>query len=163
MTVTNETLAVKIDALDEKIEDSIVAHQREHEQHDKAHAREHDFTAEALRVAASLAKENKEDANEWRGTMDDRESSFATKEDVRVIGGKIDALEKAEIRRAETEKLRLSQEAEDKRLSERRADADKQETARRVSRSQWMVGIIVGLLSTFGAILVSTVIRLATT
>lgn len=128
------------------------AHKREHELHDSAHTREHQFTAEALDVAAVLAKENKADANEWREAMNDREAKFATKADVKSVGDSVDKLEIAEIRRAETERLRVVSEAEDKRQSERRQ-----------SRSQWTVGIVVGLAATFGAILVNLVIRLATT
>lgn len=127
------------------------AHEREHVQHEAAHSREHEFAAEAIRTAATLAKENKADANEWRATMTDRESRFSTKEDVKAILGRLDSIERVNLVSDERERTRITDEAEDKRQSERRQ-----------SRSQWTVGLVVGLIATFGAILVNLVIRLLT-
>lgn len=152
MTVTNEALAAKIDSLDEKVDLIWGAHEREHGQHELAHSREHKFAQDAIDKAAELAKENKADANEWRATMNDREVKFATKEDIKSLGSKIDHLENSEIRRAENERLRLISEGEEKRQTERRQ-----------SRQQWQIGIAVGLFTFFSAIVVNLVIRLATT
>lgn len=173
--MTVESVNDQVAALRRELKLTWDAHEREHVQHELSHAREHDFSQKAIDTAALMAKENKADANEWRATMNDREAKFATKEDVknigekiqrltdsqggfsttsdlRSLGEKIDKLEDTEIRRAETERLRLITEAEDKRQSERRT-----------TRSQWTIGIVVGLLASFGAVLVNLVIRLLTT
>lgn len=126
------------------------AHEREHTQHELSHAREHAFSQQAIDTAALLAKENKADANEWRATMTDRESRFATKSDSAAIMVRLDVIERAGILSVERERQRVADEAEDRRQTERRQ-----------SRQQWTVGLIAGLLATFGAILVNLVIRLA--
>ena len=126
------------------------AHDREHGQHDKAHSREHEFTQEAVKTAAVLAKENKADANEWRASMTDREAKFATKDDVRAILFRLDNIERAGLVAAERERQRSEDESEDKRQSERR-----------IARSQWTIGIVVGLLASVGAVLINLVLRLS--
>src|SRR5687768_9151353 len=83
---------VEVAALRRELSLTWSAHEREHNQHDKAHTREHEFTAEALKVAADLAKENKAAANEWREAMNDRESRFASKTDLAGLAANIDLL-----------------------------------------------------------------------
>lgn len=126
------------------------AHEREHTQHEQAHGREHEFAAEAIRTAATLAKENKADANEWRSSMNDREARFATKDDVKSILGRLDGIERAGLVSIEREANRAKTEADEKR-----------ELSDRQQRSQWVVGLVVGLLATVGAVLVNLVLRLA--
>ena len=126
------------------------AHEREHEQHEQAHAREHAFAQQAIDTAAVLARENKTDANEWRGSMNDREGKFATKTDVAQILERLDKIERAGLVAAERDRAREATAAE-----------DKLDTERRVSRSQWVIGLVVGLLATVGAVLVNLVLRLA--
>lgn len=124
------------------------SHEREHVQHEASHAREHAFSQQAIDTAAVLAKENKADANEWRSTMTDRETRFATKDDVKAILQRLDTIERAGLVSVERERQRTADEAEDRRQVERRQ-----------TRSQWVVGIVVGLLATFGAILANLAIR----
>ena len=157
--VSNEALAAKIDALNDKIVESQRAHQREHSAHEAAHTREHQQTEKALQVAADLARENKADANEWRGAMDDRERRFATKDDIAGLAGKISDLERAEIRRAEQEKTRIERESEERRQFERQSDQERQEGVRRVARSQWMIGLIVGISTFLAATIVGILLR----
>jgi hypothetical protein len=103
-----------------------------------------------------LAKENKAEANEWRGAMDDREATFATKADLHALEETVDRLAEIETRRAETERLRLIAEAEEK-VREERADSEaKRQEERRLSSQQWKVGIIVGA----GAVIINLLIRL---
>lgn len=127
-------------------------HQREHIQHDIAHGREHASTEKALDVAAELAKENKEAANEWRGAMDDRERNFVTRADLQGMDHRVELLEASEIRRAENEKLRLVAEAESKQRDQERARSQ-----------QWRVGLMVGVGATVISLFLNLVIRLLTT
>lgn len=126
------------------------AHEREHTQHEMAHGREHEFAAEAIKTAAKLAQENKTDANEWRASMNDREAKFATKDDVASILSRLDGIERLNLVESERRQNRAKTEAD-----------EKLEMAARQQRSQWMVGLIVGLLATVGAVLVNLVLRLA--
>lgn len=114
------------------------AHEREHVQHEASHGREHEFAAEAIRTAALLAKENKADANEWRATMNDREARFSTKDDVSSILARLDSIERLNLVAAERER------------------AEKEDANKRVSRSQWTIGVVAGV----GAVLVNLVLRL---
>lgn len=138
--------------LKEYFEKLFSLHATAHIEHTEAHAREHAFAQDAIKTAATLSKENKEDANEWRSTMDDRERTFATKQDIAGLSDKISILQNSEIKRAETERLRLIHESEEKRQDERRQ-----------SRQQWTVGIAVGLFTFFSALLVNILIRLLST
>ena len=124
------------------------AHEREHLAHEQAHSREHDFSQKAVDTAAVLAKENKADANEWRAAMDDRESRFATKSDIGSILTRLDKIERADLVTAERESQRMLA-----------LTASREEDARRTSRSQWMVGLVVGMVATFGSILINLLIR----
>ena len=51
-----------------------------HKEHQAAHDREHVASQKAIDTAATLAHQNKMDANEWRATMSDRERHFVTRE-----------------------------------------------------------------------------------
>src|SRR5688500_3986588 len=158
MTTPENPVLVEVAALRRELKLTWEGHTREHEQHDKAHQREHEFTAEALKVAADLAKENKAAANEWRGSMNDREARFATKEDVRTLHVAIEALEKAAIERID--KVERSDLIRDERerttlVEQAKALAD---SDRRNTRNQWIAGVAV----TFVVILVNLVIRLLT-
>lgn len=123
-------------------------HDALHGAHETSHAREHEFAQKAIDIAAIAAAQNKADANEWRSAMADRESRFATKEVTQAILNRLDAIERAALVAAERERQRIADEAEDRRQSERR-----------VTRSQWVIGIVVGLLATFGTILVNLALR----
>lgn len=149
--MTADPVAGEIAALRRELTLTRNAHEREHKQHEEAHGREHAFAQAAIDKAADMAKENKADANEWRGTMTDRERSFATKADVVAILDRLTGLERANIVAGERESARAAADAEERRQAERRA-----------SRSQWIVGLVVGLAATIGAILINLVIRAAT-
>lgn len=125
-------------------------HEREHSQHELAHGREHEFSQKAIDTAAVLARETKNDSNEWRSAMRDREAKFATKDDVKAILDRLDSIEDAGLVSVERERLRAIADVEDKRQMERRQ-----------SRGQWQIGLVVGLLATAGAVLVNLVLRLA--
>jgi len=131
--------------LREYIDTRFDAHRDLHATHDSAHTREHDFTEKALNVAAELSKENKNDANEWRATMDDRERTFTTKNETQALTDKITDLQNAEIKRSENERNRLINDVEEKRQDERRQ-----------SRQQWIVGVSV----TAAAVGINLLIRL---
>lgn len=122
------------------------AHKELHADHEKAHGREHEFAAEAIKTAAELAKQTKDDANEWRDAMRDREAKFATKEDVHSQSERIDRLEDAEIKRAENERLRLLSEVE-----AREAERER----RRRELAVWSFG------GAMLAVLINIIIRLA--
>lgn len=149
MTLDPNT-AGQIIALRERLDLIWAQHEREHRDHEAAHTREHEFAQKAIDTAALLAKENKADANEWRETMNDRERSFATKGDATAILGRLESIERANLLAAERERQRTAGEIE-----------ERQQVERRVSRSQWVIGIVVGLLATFGAILVNLALRAA--
>lgn len=121
------------------------AHEREHVQHEASHAREHQFAQQAIDTAAVLAKENKADANEWRGSMTDRERRFATKDDIGTILGRLDSIERASLVEAERDRQRLINHAE-----------ERQDAERRQGRQQWTIGIAI----TFVVVLVNLAIRL---
>lgn len=140
------------DLLDEKfkgVDQQFAQHQREHHQHDAAHKREHEDSQKAIDTAATLAKENKSDANEWRSTMDDRERTLATKVDISTLTQAVNELKAAEIKRAEAERLRLVSEADDKVIAK-----DRQTSA------QWRIGILVGTSAVVGSVLINAVLRL---
>jgi len=126
------------------------AHEREHEQHDKAHSREHDFAQKAIDTAAELAKSNKADSNEWRSAMTDREARFATHEDMKAVFTRLDSIEDRNLVVDERDRQRIMDDAEDKRQSERRQ-----------ARAQWTIAVVVGFIATFGAVLVNLILRLA--
>jgi|GEM_PF-4336203 len=159
----NAAILGEVSALRRELSITWKAHEREHEQHDKAHNREHEFTADALKVAAELAKETKRDANEWRAAMDDKDKTLATKADISAIVDRLDKIERAAIAREAHEQERLRADAEAKTLQAREDAEGQRQMERRQARSQWVVGLVVGLIATFGAILVNLVIRLATT
>lgn len=146
----SDAVSEQIAALRERLDLIWANHEREHKAHEQSHAREYQSNQKALDTAAILAKENKADANEWRASMTDREARFSTKDDIRAILGRLDSIERADLLTAERERQRVADEAEDKRQSERR-----------VARSQWTVALVVGLLATFGALVVNLMIRLA--
>lgn len=125
------------------------AHAREHIVHEAAHNREHAFSQTAIDTAAELAKENKADANEWRGTMDDREMRFATNSDVDSILRRLDKIERSELVSIERDNQRTIADA-----------AHKEETMRRTARAQWTVGLIIGTVATVGSVLINLVLRL---
>lgn len=140
------------DFIDEKfdhVDDSFAQHQREHLQHDAAHKREHEDSQKAIDTASTLAKQNKIDANEWRGAMNDRERTLATKVDIQTLTDAVNALKTAETKRAEREALRLVAEAEEKASSKDRQSA-----------TQWRTGLLVGLSATIGSVLINLVLRL---
>ncbi len=155
------TVASEVAGLRRELKITWAAHEKEHTTHELAHAREHDFAQKAIDVSALQAKENKADANEWRATMNDRERTFATKVDIASISDKISTLQNTEIKRAETERLRLIDEAEDKREQERRDTEEKRDMERRQARGQWTVGIVVGIIASFSAILINVILRLS--
>lgn len=74
-------------------------HAAAHREHQAAHDREHLASQKAIDTAATLSKENKADANEWRQTMTDRERTFARAEAVDRMAAEADrrlaALERA--------------------------------------------------------------------
>lgn len=131
--------------LREYIERLFKDHDSAHNDHERFHAREHDFAQKAIDKASELASQNKADANEWRAAMNDRERTFPTKAELSAVSEKVVALEQAEIRRVENERLRLIGEAEEKRNLERAQ-----------TRQQWLIGLAVGT----GAVLVNLIIRL---
>lgn len=131
------------------VDQQFAQHQREHQQHDSAHQREHEDSQKAIDTAATLAKENKKDANEWRSTMDDREKTLATKVDIGTLTQAVNELKSAEIKRAEAERLRLVSEAKEVVAARERQ-----------SSAQWRVGIMVGLAATVGSVLINAVLRL---
>jgi hypothetical protein len=144
------TLASEIGGLRRELQITWDAHAREHKQHDLSHAREHEFAQEALEKAASVAAENKADANEWRSAMTDREAKFATKDDMKALLVRLDAIERALLVSDERARAKAQSEVEDK------LDAD-----RRISRSQWLIGLIVGVMATVAAVLINLVLRLS--
>lgn len=122
-------------SLREYVEALFTSHKESHKEHEQAHGREHDFSQKAIDIAASLAKENKADANEWRETMNDRERNFATKMELGSIGDRVNKLEDAEIARMTEEKL----------TSERAAEARRQEDRDR-ARQQWVIATVIGVI-----------------
>jgi len=146
-----DPVLVQIRALRERLDLIWSNHEREHAAHDKAHEREHNFAQDAIDKAAEMAKTNKADANEWRATMTDRETKFATKDDVGAILGRLDAIERAAILSEERDRQRIVNDA-----------AEKRDAERRQARSQWTIGIVVGLMASVGAVLINLVIRLLT-
>jgi hypothetical protein len=146
---TNGEILEHVEGLRRELKIEWDAHKESHTQHELAHAREHRESEKAIENAAKLVEQNKKDSNEWRGAMDDREKTLATKVDVGTLTKSIDDLRTAEIRRVEQERQRTADMAEDK------ADA----LAAR-NRDQWRVGLIVGVLATGGSILINLVIRL---
>jgi hypothetical protein len=147
---TNATIQAEVIALRERLDLLWKNHEREHTQHEAAHAREHAFAQDALEKAALLAKENKADANEWRASMTDREARFATGADVTAMIDRLDKIERAGLVAAEREQNRARAEAEERRTMDAKQ-----------SRGQWTVGLVVGVLATFGAVAVNTILRLA--
>lgn len=146
---TNATIQAEIVALRERLDLIWNNHEREHTQHESAHTREHSFSQQAIDTAAKLAQENKEDANEWRTAMTDRERTFATKTDISIISTSLNDLKNAEIKRSEVERIEKEQAAKD------RSDQND-----RMRSNQWKVGILVGFIATVGSILINLAIRL---
>jgi len=147
---SNGAINEQVAALRRELKLTWDAHEREHIQHEAAHAREHQFTQTAIDTAAKLAENNKADANEWRASMTDREVKFATKADVDAILERLDKIERAGLVASERETVRIANEVEEKRDQERRQ-----------ARGQWVVGLVVGLMATFGSVLINIVIRLS--
>jgi hypothetical protein len=144
---TNATIHSELVALRERLDLIWANHEREHTQHEASHTREHAFTQDAIEKAAALNKENKADANEWRQSMNDREARFSTKADVGAIIERLDKIERAGLVAAERDMARS------------KGDTDKQnEMERRTARSQWMVGLIVGVVATVGAVAINVVL-----
>jgi len=148
---TNATIQAEIVALRERLDLIWANHEKEHIQHEAAHTREHEFSQKAIDTAATLAKENKADANEWRGTMNDRERTFATKADINAISNTLMELKTAEIKRIEVE-----------RTEKERLALDREEQNSRNRATQWRVGLLAGFAATIGSILINLVIRLST-
>ena len=69
-------------------------HAAAHREHQAAHDREHQASQKAIDTAATLAKENKADANEWRDAMSDRERAFARVESFETLRERVVNLEK---------------------------------------------------------------------
>jgi hypothetical protein len=147
--VTNREISAQVSGVRERLDMIWEGHKTEHKVHDDNHKREHEFAQKAIDTAAALAKENKADANEWRATMNDREVKFATKDDVKPVLERLDRIERALLVSDERERNRITEEANEKRDAERR-----------VSRSQWAIGLTVGLMATVGAVLINLVLRL---
>lgn len=132
-------------------------HAEAHKSHQIAHDREHGFAQRAIDTAATLAKENKADANEWRAAMNDRERTFATKVEVRgymdastvtheAMSNRVAKLEEDQIKRQERETIKQRNEAEERRTAENRA-----------RRDMWAIGVAVGVI----VFLINLIIRLA--
>lgn len=121
--------------LREYVESLFNGHKESHLQHEAAHTREHLFAQRAIEAAAELAKENKADANEWRGAMGDRERNFATKAQLEGLLSRMEKLEDAEIARVVEEKLTTIQMAEAKVQDDR----DRQ-------RQQWFIATAIGIV-----------------
>jgi len=147
---TNATIHGELVALRDRLDLIWANHEREHLQHEAAHAREHQFSQAAIDTAALLAKENKADANEWRETMNDRERNFATKADIATISMTLAELKTAEIKRVETE-----------RLSKEQMARDREDQNDRLRSNQWKVGLLVGIAATVGSLAINLIIRLA--
>lgn len=68
-----------------------------------AHQREHAMGERALELAAALAAQTKQDANEWRSAMTDRERTFLSKAEYQAehasLAARIDILTEANIAR----------------------------------------------------------------
>lgn len=160
---TNATIQAEIRGLRERLDLVWSNHEREHEQHEAAHGREHEFTQRAIDTAAILQKETKTDANEWRETMNDRERTFATKTDIATIAGTLEELKKADIKRTETERLEKEQAARDRVTLTERMTTEREEQNERIRGNQWRVGLIVGVAATVGSILINLALRLSTT
>lgn len=122
-------------SLREYVEALFTSHKEAHKEHEQAHGREHDFSQKAIDVAASLAKENKADANEWRETMNDRERNFTTKNEMIAIAERVEKLEDSEIARVVEEKLTVERNAE----NSRREDRER-------ARQQWVIATIIGIV-----------------
>ena len=126
-----EPVSEQVAALRRELKLTWDSHEREHVQHEQAHGREHQFAQDAIDKAAELAKENKAASNEWRAAMNDRETRFATKEDVKAILFRLDNIERAALVANERDRIRAVDDAEDKRQTERRQ-----------SRAQWTVCLL---------------------
>lgn len=111
--------------LREYIDKLFGTHESAHDDHERFHAREHEFAQRAIDKASELADANKADANEWRSAMNDRERNFPTRIELSAVSEKVDKLEDAEIRRAEKESIK-----------------DKEQ-----SRQQWLIGLAVLIAS----------------
>jgi len=70
-------------------------HSVAHKEHQEAHDREHKFAQLAIDKSAELATQNKNDANEWRDAMGDRERKFVTAEVVSLLVERVYSLERA--------------------------------------------------------------------
>jgi len=96
-------------------------------EHEKQHASEQ----KAIDLAAQTVKQWKDDSNEWRGTLSDRDRKYVTVNDHNGVAARVDSLERANIVRMETERVTTIAET-------RRKD----EMERRISRQQWVVGTL---------------------
>lgn len=75
-----------------------------------AHHREHALGDRALEIASTLASQTKQDANEWRSAMTDRERTFLSKAEYEAahssLIGRIDVLAEANTARTAREQER---------------------------------------------------------
>jgi len=98
------------------------------------HAHEQAVEAQARTVPREMFEQYVKEAREREETLSAAQSA-TFRAALLGLEAKIDRLDDAEIRRSETERLRLINEAEDKRESERRQ-----------SRQQWQIGIATGFV-----------------
>lgn len=101
-----------------------------------AHQRQHASEQRAIEVAASTIATWKADSNEWRATLGDRDRDYAKAGDLTNATSRIELLERANIVRVENERLTLVADAQ------RREDSE-----RRLSRQQWIIGVGITLLN----------------
>lgn len=123
-------------SLREYVERLFADHQRAHAEHNASHRDAHEFTESAVKTAESLAQQNKEDANEWRGAMNDRERLFVPRPEIEALEDRINKLEAGDIRDETRDRLE-----ETAKMARNEAERDRRR------REQIIWGVAVGLAS----------------
>lgn len=93
-----ETAARLADNLRTTADTHWLNHQREHELSERAVDKAERAVNERLAGITSMMAKNKEEGNEWRGAMDDREGKFASKEQLATAEKAINSLDQSRVR-----------------------------------------------------------------